>query len=210
MAALRSLRRGVVELVFFPEVEGIVLPSSKREMEKSSRNGAGLQAAKSREEDLPLVLPVERLPALVPERVIDKDSARRFDEHRDVQRRRERHRGDPRLLDGSGHQSHGLMTELSDGNEERGVHIQEPEALHDPGRHLFLKLCALEDPPHEGERNGGEGTDKSFGSQLSEPLQGKDGVEVLHSLCVLRVVGNPKIARGSVNRDLAPGKVVLH
>lgn len=115
--------------VALPGILGIVLAPLKREVNERPRFGGSFQQSQRRSKDGPLSCGVVGPSTLVAEREVHECRPRRLHEARDIERGRH---GDGRgtgLLEGPRHQSHGLMTELSDGDQYDGVHPHSLEAL---------------------------------------------------------------------------------
>lgn len=108
-----------------------------------------------------LPLYVKRLSGLVSEGKVDEGGARRFDGRGDIEGGRERDGWNTGLFDGAGEQSHGLVAQLSDRNQEGRIDLECPQPPDEMRRHLLLEPGPREDPPHEGEGRMGQPADHS-------------------------------------------------
>ena len=118
-----SHHRGVEHLLIFPRIKRVILIPLVLKLDERARGGCSLEKMEGVEDDPGLALGVERPAGLMAERKVYEDGAGRLDERGDIGGRGERDGRNAGLFDGPGEQSHGLVAELSDRDEERGIHI---------------------------------------------------------------------------------------
>lgn len=205
----RLHQRGVEHLFLFPGIERIALVPFVRKLDESPRCGCRFEQMERVQHDPGLSIPIKRLTGLVAEGKVHEDGAGRLDGDGDIEGGREHDGWNAGLLDGAGEQSHGLVTELSDRDQEGRINAHLPQPSDEVGRHLFLEPCPREDPPHEGKSNRGEFTDEPLDLQLPKPLEGEDCVEVFDVPGVLGVVRDFQVCQMCLFWDLPKCQVVL-
>jgi len=113
-----SHQRRVEHLLRFPGVQRIAVVPLVGELNEGTGRGRRLQDLERVEKDSGLSLRVEWLACLVTEGKVYEDSAGRFDGRGDIEGRGEHDGGNAGLLDRAGEQSHGLVAQLSDRDQE--------------------------------------------------------------------------------------------
>ncbi len=157
-----SHQRRVEHLLRFPGVQRIVLVPLVGELNECTGRGRRLQDMERVEQDPGLPLRIKRLAGLMSERKVYEDGAGRLDRGGNIKGRGKHDGWDAGLLDGAGEQSHGLVAQLSDRDQEGRINLQCLQTPDEMRRHLFLELGPRKDPSHEGERNRGQLTDASL------------------------------------------------
>jgi len=113
-------------LLRFPGVQGIALVPFIGKLDEGTGRDRRLQDMECVEENPGLPLRIKGLAGLVAEGKVHEDGAGRFDGRGDIEGRGEHESWDAGLLDGAGEQSHGLMAELSDRNQEGRIDAHLP------------------------------------------------------------------------------------
>ena len=113
-----SHHRRVEHLLLFPGIQGIALVPLVGKLDEGTGSSRRLQDMERVEKDSGLPLRVTRLACLVTEGKVHEDGTRRFDGGGDVEGSGEHNGGNTGLLDRAGEQSHGLVAQLSDRDQE--------------------------------------------------------------------------------------------
>ena len=121
-----SHQRRVEHLLLFPGIQGIALVPLVGKLDEGTGSGRRLQDMERVEKYPGLPLRVERFACLVTEGKVHEDGARRFDRGGDVEGSGEHDGWNAGLLDRAGEQSHGLVAQLSDRDQEGRIDAHLP------------------------------------------------------------------------------------
>ena len=147
----RSYQRRMEHLLRFPGVQRIAVVPLVGKLDEGTGRGRRLQNMECVEQDPGLPLRVTRLACLVTEGKVHEDGARRFDGGGDIEGSRKHEGWNAGFLDRASEQSHGLVAQLSDRDQEGRINAHLPQAPDQMRRHLFLESGPCEDSAHEGE-----------------------------------------------------------
>lgn len=139
------------QLLRFPGIQGIALVPLAGKLDEGTGRGRRLQDMECVEQDPGLPLRVTRLACLVTEGKVHEGGAGRFDRGSDIESRGEHDGGNAGFLNSAGEQSHGLVAQLSDRDQEGRIDLEFTQPPDEMRRHLFLEPGPREDPAHEGE-----------------------------------------------------------
>lgn len=118
--------RRVEHLLRFPGVQGIAVVPLVGKLDKGTGSGRRLEDMERVEQDPGLPLRITRLAGLVTEGKVHEDGAGRFDGGGDVKGSGEHDGWNAGLLDRAGEQSHGLVAQLSDRDQEGRINAHLP------------------------------------------------------------------------------------
>ena len=166
--------------------------------------------AKGVPENRQLVFAVEGPAGRVPEGVVHEKAPGRLHEGGEVVGGGKSGGRNPRLFDGPGDQSHGLMAERSGRHQKGQINTERLQARDEAGDHLVKEPVLAEDAAHEGEVDLRKTSNEPLRRQLPHPLDGEDAVDILFGVpVVVVVVADPEFAHVRVRGDLPEGEVVL-
>ncbi len=118
-----SHQRRVKHLLRFPGVQRIALVPFVGKLDEGAWRGRCFQNMERVEQDAGLPLRITRLAGLMPERKVYEDGAGRLDRGGNIKGRGKHDGWDAGLLDGAGEQSHGLVAQLSDRDQEGRINL---------------------------------------------------------------------------------------
>jgi len=141
----------MAHLFLFPGIERIAVVPLVGKLDEGAGRGRRLQDLERVEQDPGLSPLVKWLAGLVAEGEVHKNGTGRFDRSGDIEGSREHDGRNTSLLDGTGEQSHGLVAQLSDRNQEGHIDLECLQTSDKMRRHLLLEPGPREDAAHEGE-----------------------------------------------------------
>ncbi len=137
-----------------------------------------------------------------------EEGAWRTNEQRWFAQRRERDRGDTTRLEFTGDQSHGLVANRSDGNEQDGVGMLLDNTRGEGRSEMIHNLGPIGEVAAEAEVGRGQPANLASGAKLAQTVQREDAVGVgVGGGVVIVLVGQVTRGQVSIHRNRAPGEI---